>query len=116
MEKSLAYGFDYMCKDELCSTVLVYSDGSVFVKDYTDIMIKLPFGTWGSEADLKDVEEFLESRCFPRTRGNCKQVLKSGGIQFYNPLEICLKTEGRLSDDVFWLRFFESMKEMKHPL
>lgn len=107
MAKSLVYAFDYMCQNKLCSTVSVYDDDSVEVVDFSDYIVELPFGNWGSEVDLKDVEEFLESRCFPRTRANCKQILKSGYIQFYNPLEICMKTEGRMSDDVFWLRFHE---------
>lgn len=105
MDKTVAYSFDYMCKDELCSTVTVYQDGTVDVKDYTDEIIKLPFGSWGNEAELKDVEEFFESRCFPRTRANCKQILESGGLQFYNPIEICRKTQGRLMEDLFWINF-----------
>lgn len=107
MGKSLAYAFDYMCVDELCSTISVYTDGSVEVNDFVDDLILKPFGNWGSKASLKDVEEFLESRCFPKSRFNCKQILKSGDIQFYNPLEICRKTEGRMSDDLFWLRFHD---------
>lgn len=107
MEKTLVYAFDYMCKNELCSTVEVYSDDSVVVKDFSDVLIKRPFGNWGSEATIKDVNEFLETRCFPRTRFNCKEVLRAGGFQFYDALEICKKTEGRMTDDVFWLRFHQ---------
>lgn len=106
MEKTVICGFHYMYQDELCSTVKVYDDDTVEVQDFTDILIKKPFGCWGNEAELKDVEEFFESRCFPRTRFNCKQILKSGGIQFYNPEEICRKTKGVMTDDCFWLDFF----------
>jgi hypothetical protein len=105
MAKSLVYAFDYMCADELSSTVSVYNDDSIEVKDYSNEPVRLPFGTWGSKATLKDVEDFLATRCFPKSRFNCKQILNSGDIQFYNPLEICRKTQGRMSDDEFWIRF-----------
>ena len=107
MGKNLVYAFDYMHYDEKTSTVSVYDDDSVEVNDISDNWVELPFGTWGSEADIKDVEELLETRCFPRTRANCRQILDSGGLQFYNPLEICRKTEGRMSDDKFWMRFHD---------
>jgi putative transcriptional regulator len=89
----------------------VYDDDSVAVKDISSSVVKLPFGLWGDEATINDVNEFLETRCFPRTRGNCKQILKSGDIQFYNPLEICRKTQGRMSDDGFWIRFHDEVSE-----
>ena len=107
MEKSLAYAFDYMLDGTVCSVVYVYQDGSVVVDDKTEYIVERPFGSWGSEATIEDVEKLFESRCFPRTRGNCKQILKSGGIDFYNPIEIVRKTEGRMTDDSFWIRFHD---------
>ena len=116
MDTSLAFAFDYMLFDELCSTVLVYQDETVKVIDYSDKWVKLPFGTWGDKADINDVHKLFETRCFPKTRANCRQILKSGGLQFHNPFEICLKTQGRMTDDGFWMKFYTSLDEIDHEL
>ena len=52
----------------------------------------------------EDYREFLESRCFPRTRDKMKLVLKDLGIPFYDPYLIIQKTEGRMAEDDFWIR------------
>ena len=54
--------------------------------------------------DIEDYREFLESRCFPRTRDKMKLVLKDLGIPFYDPYLIIQKTEGRMAEDDFWIR------------
>lgn len=110
MGKNLVYAFDYMVGDKNCSTVSVYDDNTVVVEDHTTNIVDLPFGRWGDKATIEDVNDLLEWRCFPRTRGNCKQLLKSGGLDFYDPFQICLKTDGRMSDDVFWIRFHDKDK------
>lgn len=66
--------------------------------------VLLPFGVRTS-ATMDDLDRFFESRCFPRTRANCKQILESGSIPYYCPSIIVRKTEGRVSDDEFWIRF-----------
>lgn len=65
MAKILVYAFDYMCEDELCSTVYVYDDDSVKVINHTNIIVKLPFGNWSDEVELKDVEDFFSNKMFP---------------------------------------------------
>ena len=54
--------------------------------------------------DYERYEEFLESRCFPRTRDKMKLVLKDLDIPFYDPFMIIEKTEGRMAEDDFWIR------------
>ena len=53
---------------------------------------------------IEDYNEFLESRCFPRTRDKMKLVLRDLGIPFYDPYLIIQKTEGRMAEDDFWLK------------
>jgi hypothetical protein len=60
------------------------------------------------EAELcswNDFERFLRDRCFPQTRGNCKELLQEMELTDYDPLQIVEKTKGRLADDEMWLRF-----------
>ena len=52
----------------------------------------------------EDYEEFLESRCFPRTRDKMKRELKRLDLPFYDPLMIIEKTEGRMAEDDFWIK------------
>ncbi len=53
---------------------------------------------------IRNYNEFLESRCFPRTRDKMKLVLRDLGIPFYDPYLIIQKTEGRMAEDDFWIR------------
>lgn len=48
--------------------------------------------------------EFLESRCFPRTRDKMKLVLEDLDLPFYEPFMIIEKTEGRMAEDDFWIK------------
>lgn len=56
------------------------------------------------QPDFAQYEEFLESRCFPRSRDKLKLELKKLGLPFYDPLMIIEKTEGRMAEDDFWIR------------
>ena len=51
-----------------------------------------------------DYKEFLESRCFPRTRDKMKLVLEDIGLPFYDTFMIIEKTQGRMAEDDFWIR------------
>ena len=57
--------------------------------------------------DYKDYEEFLESRCFPRTRDKMKIMLEELNLPFYDPFLIVQKTEGRMAEDDFWIQIEE---------
>ena len=63
----------------------------------------LPYVTNAQIGDSTN-EEFLESRCFPRSRDKMKLVLKDLDIPFYDPILIIEKTQGRMAEDDFWLR------------
>ena len=63
-------------------------------------------GTFGvnEDPDYNDYKEFLESRCFPRTRDKMKLVLEDMGLPFYDTFMIIEKTQGRMAEDNFWLK------------
>lgn len=89
--------------NDLVSRIEVDGEKVTFV-NYTDDLVLLPFGNRDS-ATLEDVKHYLESRCFPKTRGNCKQLLDDMNLPFYDPLQIIKITHGAMVDDLFWIRF-----------
>ena len=82
----------YMYKNKVCTLIDVDE-----VKQIVQIKSN-------QKPDIEDYREFLESRCFPRTRDKMKLVLKDLGIPFYDPYLIIQKTEGRMAEDDFWIR------------
>ena len=61
------------------------------------------------ELFTEDFMEFLESRCFPRTRDHLRLVLKDLELDSYDPLAIVEKTKGRMAEDFQWIQitYFE---------
>ena len=94
----------YMYKDEVC-TIIDVDDKKrkVNIHNYTDLLQYRAFGVVETPT-YEDYEEFLESRCFPRTRDKMKLILKDLDIPFYDPMLIIEKTEGRMAEDDFWIR------------
>lgn len=96
--------FDVMNKDDKVAEVFISADRkTVKVKQYTDNIWIKPFPM--EEPTLEDVADFLESRCFPRSRVNCQQLLEDLGLETYSPIGIVQKTYGRQFDDFIWLKF-----------
>ena len=61
-----------MYKDELISKIEYdYPQNKVTVENYIDEPVLLPFGI-NTSPTIEDLEYYLESRCFPRDRVNCK--------------------------------------------
>lgn len=75
----------------------------VAVYNFTAKPMFQAFGRAG-QPDFAQYEEFLESRCFPRSRDKLKLKLKELDLPFYDPLMIIEKTEGRMAEDDFWIR------------
>ena len=75
----------------------------VKVKNYTDKIMFRAFGVVETP-DYDQYLEFLESRCFPSSRGKMKLILKDLDLPFYDPMMIIEKTEGRMAEDDFWIR------------
>ena len=95
---------DFMCKDECCTQILVdFKREKIEIVNTTEDIIHRAFGikvkpTW------EDFMEFLEERCFPRTRGHMRLILEDLGLDFYDPLSIIEKTQGRMAEDFQWIK------------
>jgi hypothetical protein len=91
--------FQYKDGDECLADVYVnFLSETVKVRNYTKDKILRPFGVCENPT-MDDFNWLLESRCVPRTRHNIKEVLKSIGLDFYDPLEIVMRTKGYQLED-----------------
>lgn len=94
----------YYNNNVLCSVIdCDYVENKVEVKNFVENTYYKPFGN-NEHPTIKDFEEFLESRCVPKERGDLKLYLKELDIPFYDPLMIIEKTEGRCTEDNFSLK------------
>ena len=102
-EKQMPLRIRYMFRNRVC-TVIDVDDRKrkVRIRNYTN---KLQFRAFGriEAPDYSQYEEFLESRCFPRGMDKEKLMLDELDIPFYDPFLIIEKTQGRMSEDEFWL-------------
>lgn len=97
--------FQYMQRDKVTADVEVdYAAKTVKYKPHTMDVYVLPFGT-RQNPTISDVSRFFESRCFPKERRNCKQLLEDLGLEEYIPLDIVRKTHGRQLEDYCWIKF-----------
>jgi predicted DNA-binding protein YlxM (UPF0122 family) len=94
----------YMHEKELCTTIDIdFMHRKIYIRNHTDDIIHRAFGvvvnpTW------EDFEDFLERRCFPKTRANIKNILRDIGVSSYDPLQIIEKTQGRMAEDKQWIK------------
>lgn len=97
----------FMNEEELCTKIYAdFTNRRVRIENVTDDVWHQAFGvrqhpTW------EDFQQFLEDRCFPRTRDKMKLILDNIGVQCYDPWQIILKTQGRMAEDNQWLRIVE---------
>lgn len=98
----------YMYRSMVC-TVIDIDDRlrNIQIKNYVDDPQYCAFGV-KVNPEYEDYLEFIESRCFPRTRDKMELHLQELGLPFYDPLMIIMKTEGRKAEDAFWLRLEET--------
>ncbi|MBQ3559336.1 MAG: Hin recombinase [Agathobacter sp.] len=95
---------DFMCEEKCCTQILIdFRHEKVEIKNTTDKIMLRAFGininpTW------EDFLEFLEERCFPRTRDNLKLILQDLNLDFYDPWNIVEKTQGHMGEDMQWLK------------
>ena len=94
----------YFYKNMLCTVIDVDElQRKVEIKNYVKNPMLRAFGV-NNEPDYDDYEQFLESRCFPRTRDKMKLELKRLDIPFYDPILIIEKTLGRMEEDEFYIK------------
>ncbi len=95
---------DFMCEDVCCTQILVDFKGErIAIRNTTDKIALRAFGV-NMNPTWEDFLEFLEDRCFPRTRDNLKLILKDLELDFYDPLNIIEKTQGRMGEDMQWIK------------
>lgn len=104
---------EYMHDQKCCSTILIdFLHKKIQVKNYTDFPLHKAFGI-KSQPDWNDFEYFLRDRCVPESRDGIREILKEMNLDFYDPLSIIEKTEGRMSEDRQWIRIYYYQKELK---
>ena len=102
--KKLPLRLYYYYRDTLCTIIDVDEMKRIVrIKNYARNLMFRAFGI-NESPSFEDYEEFIESRCFPRTRDKMKIMLDSLGIPFYDPIMIIEKTNGRMAEDNFWLK------------
>lgn len=85
-----------MYKNKPCTLIDVKDCAN---KNYVDNVQFTAFGS-NTEPSIADYEDFLESRCLPRSRDKIKLELKESDIPFYDPYLIVKKTQGRMAEGV----------------
>ncbi len=94
----------YMHRDTLCSVIDIdFKHKKIYVTNKTDKILLRAFGVV-AEPTWDDFLEFLESRCFPRTRAGLKDILRDLDLDSYDPLQIIEKTQGRMAEDHQWIQ------------
>lgn len=103
-QRELPVRMMYMYKQRICTLIDVDDVKRIVrIRNYHDNLMFTAFGA-NKTPDYDDYMEFLESRCFPRTRDKMKLVLNELGIPFYDPYMIVEKTQGRMQEDDFWIK------------
>lgn len=77
------------------------------LEDVTRFELPLPlFGLKSTEVTFEQFLEWVKTRCFPKERMDCKELLEMLGLKEYDPLQIVMITQGRLTNhDDFWIDF-----------
>lgn len=89
----------YTHKNHICTIIDVdFANQRVKIYNRTDDMLMRAFGVI-EEPTWDDLLYFMESRCYERTRGDIKQILKLMNIDSYDVFQIAEKTHGRTADD-----------------
>ena len=102
-QKEMPVRIWYMYKNKKCSLIDVDDAKQIVkVKNYTDDIMFRAFGI-NEQPTYLEYLEFLESRCFPKTRDKIKIILDELELPFYDPFMIIKKTEGRMAEDDFWM-------------
>lgn len=101
MGKGLA--FDFMWRDEV-STHVEFKNNKVVYENFTSDVARQAFSD-SFTVDKHSLDEFIESRCFSRHNGQCKEILRQLNIQFYDPYTICRQLHGVSTEDFCWIRF-----------
>ena len=96
---------DFMFRQKVCTEIYVnFADRKIKIVNRTNDIMKRAFGV-NENPDWNDFEQFLEERCFPKSRAFQKTILKKIGVDCYDALQILEKTDGRTAEDNQYIRF-----------
>lgn len=96
---------DFMFRQKVCTEIYVnFADKKIKIVNRTNDIMKRAFGI-NENPDWNDFEQFLEERCFPKSRAFRKTILKKIGADGYDTLQILEKTDGRTAEDNQYIRF-----------
>ena len=96
----------------LCSEIFYTKEGEpVIVKNYVDKPLLCALGV-NKNPTWDDLQSFLRERCFPEERPNKKNLLKLLGVPYYSPELIIEKTEGRMVEDLHYIKI-ENIDDME---
>ena len=99
------YQIDFMYKTSVCTTILVnFWDEQIKIINKTDDILHRAFGV-NENPTWEDFNTFLEDRCFSKSRGDRKSVLRALGLDSYDPFQIIEQTKGKTYEDSQWMRF-----------
>ena len=94
----------FMYKQFPCTVIDAdYLSRTVKISNRTDDIIHRAFGV-NESPSWEDYEDFLISRCYPKTRPDIKYILKKLEVDSYDPYQMICKTQGRTYDDDQWIR------------
>lgn len=103
-EKTYPLRLWYMSGNKVCTIIDVDErQKRIKIYNYTRDYIQRAFGK-KEHPSFEEYEEFLESRCFPRSRDKMKLILKELDLPFYDPFMIIEKTQGKMAEDDCWIR------------
>ena len=96
---------DFMFRQKVCTEIYVnLADKIIKIVNRTNDIMKRAFCI-NENPDWNDFEQFLEERCFPKSRAFRKTILKKIGADGYDTLQILEKTDGRTAEDNQYVRF-----------
>ena len=94
---------NYYNGNEICTCIYAdFTDKSLRIKNADQPNVLLAFGS-NSLPTWEDFMAFLEERCVPRSRDGIGYYLNELGLDKYDPMEIVIRTEGRMAEDKQWL-------------
>lgn len=98
---------EYFNSSELCTTIIAdYTLKEIAFKNYSSNNLYLAFGKKKS-CTWNEYQDFLESRCVPKSRDRIRNYLEALSLDSYEPIEIIKKTSGRMAEDNQWIKVTE---------
>jgi hypothetical protein len=95
--------FRFYDGQRLCTIIRAdFTAKTVSAENHVVDPVKTAFGN-NPRPSWADFQAFLEERCIPRQRAGLREYLEAIGVAEYDPLQIILKTKGRMAEDQQWL-------------